>query len=177
MEEIKISNSVYIKSFNSFDYTQNHKLVNQYLNCIIKDYNSSIAIEYIDNLNSDVFLQDKKLFIYILFSVNQPISFAIFSKISNTFAKLDLIYTAYEYTKLGFATIMLRTCAINLLQNKVNQILYIKNGKNEIIENLLSSFSKVDGVECSQIDNQIKFNVEKINKNDILSKIKEFVIK
>lgn len=177
MKEIKLSNAIKIKVFNSDDYTKNNKQINDYLNAIIKEYNSAIASDYIDNLNGDIFLQNKKVFIYVLFNLSQPISFALFSKTSNTCVSLDLMYTAYDYTKLGFATILVRVSAINLKENNIQKFFCKTDENNLILQNLLNSFARVEMVKFSKADNQCSFDIQNINGNDILDKIKQFIIK
>lgn len=175
MEEIIISSSIKIVLYNSDDFINNNKTISASLNSISKEYNSAEARDYIDDLNGDIFVQNKKVFIYVLFVANEPISFVVFSKISNTCVVLESIYTSYGYTKLGFATILLRIAITNLLKNKINSFVYTQ-GTNEIMLNLLNSFGEVDGVSREYLKTGMRFNFSNINSAKILGEINKCII-
>ena len=176
MQDLKISNAIKIVEYSSSDFIDNNKKIYDYLFNISKAYNSSEFIDYLDNLNGDIFLQDKKIFVYVLFERNEPLSFAVFSKISNTCVELDGIYTAYGYVKLGFATILIRTCAIMLKKSNINQIVFSGDG-GQAFESLINSFKKVEGVKTTQVKNKVRCEIKDINSENLFLQVKELAIK
>lgn len=176
MEQLQISNSIKIDVYNSEDYIQINKKINNNLNKILGNMTTLQERDYLDNINGDIFLQDKKVFIFVLFVGDEPVSFAIYSKKSNMTASLDLIWTAQEYQKLGFATMLIRASAVVLKQKNVATILAEADEQNEIFHNLLLSFSKVETIQSKQENRKFKFGIKGLNTNQILDNIKKFAI-
>lgn len=176
MKNIDVSGSIYSSVFDSDDYIKNHKQINKYLYNIIANNDINFAREYIDNLNGDIFLQGKEIYIYILFEDAEPVSFAIYSKNSDAKVTLDLICTNMEYAKLGFATILLRISAIDIKDSEISTTICATEKYNEVLKSLLFSFSKVEGIVFKQHQNQYIFDVKNINSKQILSDIKKFAI-
>ena len=176
MEELQISNSIYVKIYDSQDYIQNNKQINDYLNNVLGKESIFFARDYLDNLNGDIYLLDKKVFIFVLFEADEPVSFVIYSKKSNITASLDLIWTEKEYQKLGFATMLIRASAVFLKDKNIVTILAQADEQNEIFYNLLQSFAKVESIETKQEETQFKFGIKGLNFNQVLSDIKKFAI-
>lgn len=176
MEKIEVSNSVKIEVFDSQDYLQNHSTISKYINAICANEIDSQAREFLDNLNGDIFLQDKKVYIYVLFEGKEPASFAIFSKKSNISVTLDLIWTAKDYSKLGLATILLRVGATDLRAKDVHSIYVKEDEENERLTHLLDSFAKVKNIICDKTEMQYKFVIKDIDDKQILSDINQYLI-
>lgn len=176
MEELQISKLVKVSVFNSQDYIQNNKQINDCLNKILRGYSIFFARDYLDNLNGDIYLLDKKVFIFVLFEEEDPVSFVIYSKKSNTTVSLDLIWTAQDYQKLGFATMLIRVSAVVLKQQNVVTILAEEDKNNGIFLNLIQSFAKVENVELNKEETKFKFGIKMLNEDQILNDIKKFAI-
>jgi GNAT superfamily N-acetyltransferase len=139
----------------------------------LHENNYQEARDYLEDLNSNMFLDDIEARIYIMYRGNEPISFAIYSKIDKTKEwVLELIYTHSDYTKLGIASALLRvssaelknSCDAKLISSTVNK-------KNYPSISLHNSFSKVDGVKIASEDigNRIKFHFDVKNLNNLRS--------
>ena len=176
MEELQISNSIKVDIYDSQDYIQNNKQINDYLNKVLGGESTFFARDYLDNLNGDIYLLDKKVFIFVLFEAEEPVSFVIYSKKSNITASLDLIWTAEEYQKLGFATMLIRASAVFLKQKNIATILAEADEQNEIFLNLLKSFAKVDKIETKEEERKFKFGIKELDAMQILEDIKKFAI-
>ena len=65
MKKTKITNSLSVEKFDENDYLNNQKEIYDKLNKILNsfdfDENLSFAREYLDNLNGDIFLTNKKV--------------------------------------------------------------------------------------------------------------------
>lgn len=176
MEKLQITNSIKVDIYDSQEYIQNNKQINDYLNKVLGSVSTFFARDYLDSLNGDIYLLDKKVSIFVLFEADEPVSFAIYSKKSNITASLDLIWTAQEYQKLGFATMLIRASAVVLKQKNVATILAEADEQNEIFHNLLLSFSKVETIQSKQENRKFKFGIKGLNTNQILDNIKKFAI-
>lgn len=175
MKEMKITNSLALKVYDSEDYVKNLQNIYAELKSVYDSWQNATIRDYVENLNSDIFFENKKIYINILMSGDDTVSFAIFSKKSNASVILNAICTHSEYAKLGFATILLRASACNLKDEKINEII-IDNNDDIILKNLLDSFAKVEGVEYKENEKFCKFCIKNIKNEQILSKIKQFYI-
>ena len=179
MQKRKITNSISVEIFDENDFLNNQKEIYDSLKKILNsfdfDENLAESKDYLDNLNGDIFLESKKVEIFVLKQNRTPVSFAILSN-----KKLDMIWTDFEYAKLGFATILLRAGVIELFEkHKFEFCAEIKN-TNLIAKSLFESFAKVDGVVCEkqQKQNEInfKFNIEKIDTKKVMNDLIAFAI-
>ncbi len=170
MQKTELTNSISLNCYDENEYLQKHKEINDILNKVFGG-------EYIENLNSEIFLTNKHVKIFTLKQKHTPISFAIF-EIKNNIANLDIICTHNEYTKLGFATILLRGAILSLTSENIYTIRTI--AKDEISQRLFDSLAKVEGVVAQQkeIDDGIEyiFLTEYVNKEKILIDIKELAM-
>ena len=176
MEKLQISNSISVSCFDSQDYLQNNKQISDSIDKILGNVSTTYAREYLDNLNGDIFLQDKKVFIFVLYAAKEPVSFVIFSKKSNISVSLDLIWTVDEYKKLGFATMLIRASAVLLKQQNIASVFAKVESQDDVLYKLLESFSKVESLQSENKENQFKFGIKEINTEQILSDIKKFAI-
>lgn len=176
MEKLQISNSIKIDIYDSQDYIQNNKQINDYLNKVLGSVSTFYARDYLDNLNGDIYIQDKKVFIFVLFESNEPVSFVIYSKKSNITASLDLIWTSEQYQKLGFATMLIRVSAAVLKDKNIATILAEATEQDEIFFNLLQSFAKVENIETKQEERKFKFGIKELDAKQILDDVKKFAI-
>lgn len=175
MKIINISKSLKVSTYDENDYISFNKEINNDLNKILAYYGFEEEKEYLENLNGDIFLKHKRIFIYVLFEDKEPISFAIFEKTKKNKVSLQFICTKLEYTKLGFATMLLRASACNLKDNQIDEFV-VKNIDDLILKNLLNSFAKVDGVIFEENEKFYNFDIKNIKNEQILSEIKQFYI-
>lgn len=168
MQKTELTNSLAMMSYNEVEYIRNHKEINDNLLKI----SGNFATEYINNLNGDIFVENKKLRIYILKQNRTAISFAIFKTINNT-ATLEMICTQEEYLHLGFATILLRAVAIDLQKCNIRFLNFDKDEQNQILQNIIFSFSKVEGIDVAE-DNEkfVSFDILNVNQDKLLNDIK-----
>lgn len=180
MNKTKITNSVLVECFDQNDYLENQKKIYDSIAKILSsfdfDYNLPFAREYVDNLNSDIFLSNKKVLIYVLKVGQTPVSFLTFCD-----GKIDLLWTDFEFAKLGYATILLRTFAIDLVQKGVFEFASEFDEKNMIADNLFESFSKLENVEILENNTEngkkaYKFGIKNIKADKILQDLKQFAI-
>lgn len=180
MNKTKITNSVAVECFDQNDYQLNQKKIyddlTKILNSFDYDENLSFAKDYVDNLNGDIFLSGKKVLIYVLKVQQMPVSFLIFCE-----GKIDMIWTDFEFAKLGYATILLRAFAVDLHKQNVFQFAFEFDQQNLIADNLCDSFSKIENVEILQ--NSLKngkktyiFGIKNLKIDQILQSLKEFAI-
>ena len=175
MKIINISKSLKVSTYDENDYISFNKEINNDLNKILAYYGFEEEKEYLENLNGDIFLKHKRIFIYVLFEDKEPISFAIFEKTKKNKVSLKFICTKLEYTKLGFATMLLRASACNVKDNQIDDFV-VKNIDDLILKNLLNSFAKVDGVIFEENKKFYNFDIKSIKNEQILSEIKQFYI-
>lgn len=176
MQKQNITNSIVLKIFNEKDLIIDHKNLIDMFYKIAGGYNLGDMRETIDNINGDIFLFDKKVFAFVLEQNDEPISFAVFSKKSNHVVTLDIICTDIEYSKLGFATILLRLSAIELKSQNITHIIVDTKDQNEITEELLNSFSKVENVDTQKDEKQSRFDIKNMNDEKMLDDIKTMII-
>ena len=173
MKKLNITKSIKVNVYNENDYLELNKEITGDLNTILSYYGFDEEREYLQNLNGDIFLKSKRVFAYILYENKEPISFAIFEKSKKNKVALQFICTKLEYTKLGFATMLLRAAVCSLKDNEVDEFV-VKNFDDAILKNLLDSFAKVDGVVCEQNEKFYNFDIKNIKNEQILSEIKQF---
>ena len=180
MKKIKITKTISMISYDENDYLNNQKEIYDSMIKIINSFDADqtavLHKEYIDNLNGDIYLENKKVNIFLLKQNQIPISFAIFSN-----DKLDMIWTNFEYVKLGFATIILRVVATELKLLNISSFDAEVNSENLVAQSLFDSFAKVEGVEHmanNQENNKKthKFDIKNIKNDKILQEIKDFAI-
>ena len=111
-----------------------------------------------------------------MFDGNIPISFVIYSKKSNLTIALDTIFTNEEYLKLGFATILLRTSAIDLKEKNINSIIVNMQQDNYVFANLIDGFAKVEGNNLTKTENRYVFDIKNLNSEKIFQNIKKIAI-
>lgn len=188
MEQFKISALHDLKVYNSSDYIEKNKEVNDSFLSIIAShentnagYDVNKAREYIEDLNYKMFLDDLDTRIYILHSDGHPVSFALYNRIEKTNDWImELIYTHSEYTTLGLATALLRLSAKDLSQRfDAENIHTTVSKKNYASMYLHDSFSKVEGVKVStdNVDSRIKFrfNIKELKNTENKSKETELL--
>lgn len=180
MNKTKITNTISLHIFDENDYVANQKQIyddlNKVLNSFDFDANLSFAREYLDNLNSDIYLNDKKFQIFELKINKTVVSFAICSG-----KKIDMIWTDFEFAKLGYATILLRLVAIEFFKQNKFEFCVEFDEKNLIAESLFESFGKIENVKILQKNEKngkktYKFDIKNIKIDEILKKLKEFAI-
>lgn len=180
MNKTKIANSVLVETFDQNDYLTNQKKIYDGLVKILDsfDYDSNLssAREYIDNLNSDIFLNNKKVLIFVLKLNQTPISFLIFCD-----EKIDLLWTDFEFAKLGYATILLRYFATEIAKNGIYEFGAEFDQNNLIADNLFESFGKIENVKILQNDAKngkktYKFDIKNIKIDQILKDLQKFAI-
>lgn len=95
--------------------------------------------------------------------------------------KISLIWTHFDYVKLGFATILIREAMVDLHKCGKTKI-EIEIGKNNLImQTLLESFSKIEGMKSVQNELKsgnicYKFDTEEVKADKVLQQIQNLVI-
>ncbi|MGN1222104.1 MAG: GNAT family N-acetyltransferase [Christensenellales bacterium] len=188
MREFEVSKSHNIKVYDSKDYVDKNKEVNDsFINILSsheynnESYDVNKARDYVEDLNYKMYLSDLDTRIYVFSLDNQPASFAIYNRIEHTDDwVLELIYTHSEYTTLGLATYLLRFSAKDLKENFDAKKINATVSKNNYASmNLHESFSKVDGVKTASEDcgsrikycfdiSEMKSNKNKSNEQELL---------
>ena len=176
MKTIEITQNVKVEIFDSNDYIENQQKVYSSLKDIFNSQSSAIIRDFVDDLNSDIFLQNKKVFIYVLKVGDDVVCFAIFSKISNRTANFDCICTHRDFEKLGFATVLVRAGLVNLKQNEISNIVANFEEQNFAYQNLLFSFSKIENMATKEEENRYKFDISNVDENKILQDVKNLII-
>ena len=180
MNKTKITNLVLVECFDQNDYLENQKKIYGSLNKILSSFdfddNLSFAKEYIDNINSDIFLSNKKVLIYVLRLNQTPVSFLIYCD-----GRIDMLWTDFEFAKLGYATILLRAIAVELFGENVFEFSVEFDKENLIAENLFESFGKIENVKILEKTEKngkktYKFDIKSIKIDEILKNLKEFAI-
>src|SRR5574344_913424 len=188
MQQINLTKSLKIDVFDKNEYLEQNKEVNDTLKKVLSSYkqkNDSFeqhdAIEYIDNLSGNIFFTKLEIKIFVLKSGQYPISFSIFSKKSESSWNLQLFWTDSEYTKLGFATILLRCAVASLREDKAENIFVVADKKNIFANHLFESFGKVVGVGIDKKEDKekitFKFNIEKAKSENLIEDAKKLAIK
>ena len=180
MQKIKIANSLTMVKCDENDFIYSNKEVYDWLTKILNsfddDENLGWAKDYLENLNGDIFIDGKQVVIYVLKQHSQPISFLIFDG-----KKISLIWTHFDYVKLGFATILIREAMVDLHKCGKTKI-EIEIGKNNLImQTLLESFSKIEGMKSVQNELKsgnicYKFDTEEVKTDKVLQQIQNLVI-
>lgn len=172
MQITNISKSLSATEFNKDEFFEQQKDICELFKTILKTYKEKEntfdlhdAKEFISNLNSEIYLQNLSAKFFVLSEEKSPVSFAIFTSKDNVLWTLEQIWTKKDYVRFGFATMLLRVCAINILGSNGATIKMQTKTNQEIAEKLFDSFSKVEGIE--QIKKQ-----NNIGGNDYLFEIK-----
>ena len=176
MEKIDITDSLAVEVFDSDDYINNLQTIYDDLKQIFESQQNAKIRDFVDDLNSNIFLESKKVFIYVLKAGSDAVSFAILSKISNASIKLDTICTHIDFEKLGFATILVRVLATHLKKSNITSIVADFEEENFAYQNLLFSFSKVENIKTTEGKNHYKFDIKDIDVDKILEDVKSYVI-
>ncbi len=180
MEKLKLTNTLHAIMYNQNDYLQNQKHILFNLQKIIDsfdfDENMEQSKEYLYNLNSDIFINNGKVKIFVLYQNKTAISFVVLKN-----RKLDLLWTYFDYTKLGYATILLRAMCVMLHRQNEFKFSVKENDNNLIFASLLNSFKKVDGVKFNEktIKNGEKilnFDIKSIKIDEILANIQKIAL-
>ena len=174
MQKINITKSILIVKFDQNDYISKNQKIYDDIKNILKSFDDDLllnqTIDYIDNLNGDIFLANKKVDIFELKQNSKTISFAIFEN-----KTLKTIWTDYDYLKLGFATILLRIIAVMQKANKTQSFNCVVDECNLVAQSLFDSFSKIDGVNAQKKSNNKKieylFDFANIDEKKILNDI------
>ncbi|MGN1212570.1 MAG: GNAT family N-acetyltransferase [Christensenellales bacterium] len=166
MEEFEISKIHKVKVYESKDYIEKNKEVNDSFLNILSSYeydNETFDItkarDYIENLNYEMYLSNLDTRIYVLSREDRPVSFAIYNRIEHTNDwVLELIYTHSEYVTLGLAGNLLRFSARDLKDRFGAENIHSTVAKNNHASFYLhNSFSKVDGVKGTTEDCDSRF--------------------
>lgn len=168
MQKLELTKSLSLTQHSGDEYIENHKAINDALLKISNGFEK----DYIDNLNGDIFINNKNISIFVLKQNRTPIAFAVVG-IKNKNAQVEMICTANDYQHLGYATILLRALAVRLLNNGV-KFLSVEHQQNEIVKNLVSSFSKIEDVlVAEETEKYFTFDISGINENKIIEDIKK----
>lgn len=182
MEKFKISQLHNVKVYDSKDYIEFNKDVNDsFMNILSShEYNNASydinkAREYVEDLNYKMFLDNLDTRIYVMYRQDQPVTFAIYNRVENTNDwHLELIYTHDEYTKLGLASALLRFSAGDLLSRYDAENITTVVAKNNFASmNLHESFSKVNGVKAYVEDADSRYGFTFDIRNMQAGKVKE----
>ena len=180
MNKLEITKAVYVKHFNQDEFLTNQADILKDLNAIVDSFDYDVNLEYtkdyLCNLNSDIFLNNSKVDIFILYCNNEPVSFVVMCN-----NNVDLFWTNYEYAKLGYATVLIRAMSSMFAKEKKYNLTFKIDENNLIFSSLLESFKKVEGIKfieklAKNGKKTIKFSTKNINFEEILTKIKEMTI-
>lgn len=176
MKKIKLSTLHEVNVYDSKDYIENNKEVNDsFVNILSSyeydnaDYDINKARDYIENLNYNMFLENLDSKIYVLQREDQPVSFALYNRIQKTNDwVLELIYTHSEHTTCGFATALLRLSAKDLKERFNAENIHTTVSHNNYKSMYLhSSFSKVEGVKVAldkeSTKSRFRFNIKNMS--------------
>ena len=178
MKDIKISQLHTLEVYNSKEYINNNKEVNDSILNVLESYevnetgrNINKAREYIEDLNFKIFSSDANVQIYVMKREEQPVSFVIYEKRKDTPAwMVEMIYTHDDYIKLGLATSLLRHSAKHLKTTcDAQKILSAVSVNNIAGVHLFDSFAKVEGVDgkISEKESKLRFifNISEMQAN------------
>ena len=120
-------------------------------------------------------MDSKKVEIFVLKQNRTPVSFSILSN-----KKIDMIWTDFEYAKLGFATMLLRVVAVELFEKEQFEFLVEIKNTNLIAKSLFESFEKIDGVVCESEEKNdttsYKFNFKNMDTKRVLQDVQKLAI-
>ena len=180
MKKLQLTKTLNLKTYNEDDFLQNQKQIlddiQKILGSFDYDNNLETAKEYLFDLNSEIFLNNKKVNIFVLYREKLPLSFAICAD-----KKLVWIWTHFEYTKLGYATILLRALAFELKNEGVENFSVDIDTDNFVAQSLFESFSKIDKIKIFEKNERngkktCNFDIKGVNFDKILQEIENFAI-
>ncbi|HAJ77792.1 MAG TPA: hypothetical protein DCO89_01830 [Clostridiales bacterium] len=180
MEKLRLTNSLQVFMYDQNDYLQNQKQILSDLQKVIDsfDYDKNLeqSKEYLFNLNSDIFLDNTNVKIFVLFLNKTAISFAVIKNQS-----LDLFWTHFDYVKLGYATILLRAMCIMLYNQNAFKFCVQEDNDNLIFSSLLNSFKKLEEIKFSEKTAKngkktLNFDIKNIKTDEILLNIQKIAI-
>ena len=180
MKKLQLAKKMCIKQFDQSDFLTSQKIILDDLNKILDsfdyDQNLESSREYLCDLNGNIYINNAKVDIFVLYVCATPVSFAVCSQ-----NKIDLIWTNYDFVKLGYATILLRLIAILLCDKNKYDFEMELSQDNLIYASLITSFSKVEGIKCLEERKKngkilYKFNTKDINNKKILDEIQNYAI-
>ena len=92
-----------------------------------------------------------------------------------------MLWTDFEYAKLGYATILLRTFAVELFKKNIYKFITEFDENNLIATSLFNSFAKIENVKNSQKDTKngkksYVFDIKLIKIDQILQNLQNFAI-
>lgn len=180
MEKLRLTNSLQVFMYDQNDYLQNQKHILSDLQKVIDsfDYDKNLeqSKEYLFNLNSDIFLDNTNVKIFVLFLNKTAISFAVIKNQS-----LDLFWTHFDYAKLGYATILLRAMCIMLYNQNAFKFCVQEDNDNLIFSSLLNSFKKLEEIKFGENTAKngkktLNFDIKNIKTDEILLNIQKIAI-
>lgn len=177
MQKLDITNLLSVVCYDENDYVKKNKDVYAGIQKVLSSFDDDEMLswckDYIENLNGDIFLSGKKFEIFLLKQKRDVVSFAVLCG-----GNLDMIWTHFDFAKLGFATILLRAVAI--FQKDKNCCKFCANVKknNLIAQSLMDSFAKTQNIKCKKtelLDGSLKyaFDVCALDANRLLEDIKK----
>src|SRR5574344_1947837 len=149
MTTTNISKVLNVDVFDQNDYFNSQKEVDEILQKVLKSYKDGAttfdlydAKEYLENLNSELFLQKLSAKICVLCEHKSPVAFAIFVSSDGLTCRLDQIWTKKDYLRFGLATILLRECALIAKGEGLKNIIASTKKGQETAQDLFDSFGK-----------------------------------
>ena len=180
MEKLRLTNSLHVVMYNQNDYLQNQKQILTDLEKIVDsfdfDNNLEYTKEYLFNLNSDIFINNSKVKIFVLFLNKTAVSFVILCN-----DKLDLLWTHFDYAKLGYATILVRAMCVMLYNQNEFKFCVEEDDSNLIFGSLLNSFKKVEEIKFTEKvmkngKKMLNFDIKNIKTDEILANIQKIAL-
>ena len=180
MEKLRLTNNLHVNMYDQDDYLQNQKHILTELQKIVDsfDYDNNLEYtkEYLFNLNSDIFINNSKVKIFVLYQNKTAISFVVLNN-----CKLDLIWTHFDYAKLGYATILLRAMCVMLHKQNTYTFCVEECAENLIFSFLFDSFKKVEEIKfieknAKNSKKMLNFDIKNIKIDNILSNIQKIAL-
>ena len=191
METIKKGQFYSIKKFDRNDYLSNFEYINTVMTRIFssregnnKFYDYDEALEYMNELNSNFFMEEfliPKLYLLVDEKSGSPISFALYSHDKERDDwHLEFISTHKDYSGMGFAEALFKASAKDLTSTKYPKISSVVAKNNKPSLALHNAMAGVKGIEfaCEPIDSDrysFFFNLKNMDKSDAKKVVDDLV--